>query len=183
MAENSWTTEENEMFKDALVMFTAFLLTRFESVAEYVDRSVDDVKEHYKELVNDLLEMGSSRVAFPNELTKDMAQSSYQAERTIWTKETHEWFLIGLDRFGKDWRKIAVLLDCKTPIQVEIYAENFYQWQSSKKNVINDLNVASTDVNVMKRQGANNTNVDSTGQQESLVALEIGHHAKAPNSK
>ena len=90
MAENSWTTEENEMFKDALVMFTAFLLTRFESVAEYVDKSVDDVKEHYKELVNDLLEMGSSRVAFPNELTKDMAQSSYQAERTIWTKETHE---------------------------------------------------------------------------------------------
>ncbi|CAE5966781.1 unnamed protein product [Arabidopsis arenosa] len=204
MVETSWTREENEKFKNALVIFSVFLPTRFKSIAEYVQKSVADVKEHYKEMVNDLLEMGSSRVAFPNKLTEAMAQSSYQAERTKWNKETHEWFLIGLKRFGKDWRKIAVLLDSKNPKQVEIYAHSYFNWQSSEKNVMkrpraNDITVANTDVNVMKRQRANDM-VD-TGHQCGLngptresrrssaatthepIVMQIGHHAKASNSK
>ncbi|XP_010468104.1 PREDICTED: transcription factor DIVARICATA-like [Camelina sativa] len=146
MAENSWTREENEKFKDSLVVFSAFLPTRLEKIAEYLQKPVPDVKKHYEEMVNDLLR----GIAFPNELNE--AQSSYEAERTKWCKETHEWFLIGLKRYGKDWRKISILLDTKNPMQVAMYAHKYFNWQNSEKNVID-----SPRANVMKRRRHNST--------------------------
>ncbi|XP_010489754.1 PREDICTED: transcription factor DIVARICATA-like [Camelina sativa] len=177
MAENSWTREENEKFKNALEVFSAFLPTRFEKIAECLQKPVPDVKKHYEEMVNDLLR----GIAFPNELNE--AQSSYEAERTKWSKETHEWFLIGLKRYGKDWCKIAILLDTKNPMQVAMYARKYFNWQNSEKNVIdspgaNDIpDLRNTKIvnDVRKRRRHNNitlvdNNVDSTDDRQEIIS-------------
>lgn len=90
MAANSWTREENEQFKNALKLFCAFSPTRFESIAEYLRKPVADIKEHYQELVNDLLEIGSNQVLSDHQLSETLVQGLYEVERTVWNKEEHE---------------------------------------------------------------------------------------------
>lgn len=90
MAANSWTREENKQFKNALQLFSAFLPNRFEKIAAYLQKSVVGVMEHYQELVDDLLEIGSSHISLPEELTDAVAPSMYPVERTRWNKEEHE---------------------------------------------------------------------------------------------
>lgn len=89
MAANSWTREENEQFKNALKLFCAFSPARFQSMAEYLHKPMVHVKEHYEEMVDDLLEIGSTGL-LSAELTEAMLQSLYQVERTVWNKEEHE---------------------------------------------------------------------------------------------
>ncbi|KAF8106606.1 hypothetical protein N665_0137s0057 [Sinapis alba] len=136
MSENSWTNEENERFKNAVQWFSAFSPKRFESIAQFLGKSVVDVKEHYKEMVDDLLETGSSQIALSNEMFDSVVPSCCRIERLIWDKEEHEWFLIGLRRFGRNCDKISGLIVTKTPMQVAIYACNFFTWHNPTNNVI-----------------------------------------------
>lgn len=90
MVAHLWTREENEQFKSLLQFFSASSRSRFHSIAAYMQKAVVDVMEHYEELVDDLLEMGSSLFDLTDELTESMAQNLYQAQKTVWNKEEHE---------------------------------------------------------------------------------------------
>ncbi|ESQ48985.1 hypothetical protein EUTSA_v10022070mg [Eutrema salsugineum] len=185
MAAKSWTREENVQFKNALVKFSAFCPTRFQSVAQYLQKSKVDVKERYKEMVKDLLEIGSSRIAFAEGLTDAAAQRLYPVDETIWSKEDHEWFLIGLKRFGDKWDKIADLLDTKNAKQVLIYAHNYFYWQSAKKNVLKRrrVNIDNRMVEIIDvdspppEQQENHHVLPQSQPQQRQIALAIGHHA------
>ncbi|RID80830.1 hypothetical protein BRARA_A03465 [Brassica rapa] len=173
MAANSWTQEENEQFKDAVQRFSAFFPDRFECIAQRLQKSVVDVKEHYQEMVDDLLEIRSSQIALSNGMFDAVEPSWCRIEKPIWDIEEHEWFLIGLEQFGRNCDKIAVLLVTKTPMQVAIYARNFFYWHNSKNNVLKrrrtmditmgDLRVDSSGLQNRTMRGINR---DSTGQEE-----------------
>ncbi|KAF2544080.1 hypothetical protein F2Q70_00037534 [Brassica cretica] len=172
MAVNSWTQEENEQFKDAVQRFSAFFPNRFECIAQRLQKSVVDVKGHYQETVDDLLEIRSSQIALSNGMFDAVEPSWCRIEKPIWDIEEHEWFLIGLERFGRNCDKIAVLLVTKTPMQVAIYARNFFYWQNSKNNVMKrrrtmDITMGDTGVDSSGQQNRTmrGINRDSTGQQ------------------
>lgn len=88
MAANSWTNEENEQFKNAVQVFSAFSPNRLELIAQFLGKSVVDVKEHYQEMVDDLLEIRSSQLALSNGMFD--AVELCQIEKPIWDKEEHE---------------------------------------------------------------------------------------------
>ncbi|CAN7112800.1 unnamed protein product [Brassica rapa subsp. narinosa] len=172
MTANSWTQEENEQFKDAVQRFSAFFPDRFECIAQRLQKSVVDVKEHYQEMVDDLLEIRSSQIALSNGMFDAVEPSWCRIEKPIWDIEEHEWFLIGLERFGRNCDKIAVLLVTKTPMQVAIYARNFFYWHNSKNNVLKrrrTMDITMGDIRV-DSSGQHNRmrgiNRDSTGQEE-----------------
>ncbi|KAJ4885863.1 Duplicated homeodomain-like superfamily protein [Raphanus sativus] len=179
MAANSWTNEENEQFKNAVQVFSVFSPNRFERIAQFLGKSVVDVMEHYQKMVDDLLEIGSSQIALSNGLFDAAVPSWCRMEKLIWNKEEHEWFLIGLRRFGKKCDKIAVLVVTKTAMQVAIYARNFFNWQNPRNNVMKrrrtmDITMGDTSVDLSSPQKRirGDINMDSTGQQESLVPLQ-----------
>ncbi|KAL1187849.1 Transcription factor DIVARICATA [Cardamine amara subsp. amara] len=200
MAETSWTRKENEIFKIALETFNPLLPSRFDYIAEYVGKPVAVVKGHYKKLVNDLLEVEASRLP----LIEAASQVSSQGKKSKWTKETHEWFMIGLHRFGQNWDRIAILLNCVNRMEVEAYANNYYLWLKSEKKVMkrpraNDPTLEETEVRVMLRPRGNDFTLLGTNinlmerRQESLVhppaqpqqepSVRRGHHAEASNSE
>ncbi|KAH0944001.1 hypothetical protein HID58_003638, partial [Brassica napus] len=163
---------ENEQFKDAVQRFSAFFPDRFECIAQRLQKSVVDVKEHYQEMVDDLLEIRSSQLALSNGMFDAVEPSWCRIEKPIWDIEEHEWFLIGLERFGRNCDKIAVLLVTKTPMQVAIYARNFFYWHNSKNNVLKrrrTMDITMGDIRV-DSSGQHNRmrgiNRDSTGQEE-----------------
>ncbi|CAN8270080.1 unnamed protein product [Cochlearia groenlandica] len=177
MELNSWGKEENDIFKNVLMMFSPFSLTRFESIAEFVQKPVDEVKKHYDELVKDLLEAGSNEVTFPRELTNEMVQRLYQVEKTMWNREEHEWFLIGLRRFGEDWEQIANLVYSKNPMQVMVYAHNFFHW--SEKNVVKQSH--ANDITMVALASTSQQEIPSP--QQEIMAMEIGDDAKVFGAK
>ncbi|KAJ4885862.1 Duplicated homeodomain-like superfamily protein [Raphanus sativus] len=194
MAANSWTKEENELFKNAVECFSAFSPNRFERIAHFVWRPVVEVIEHYQEMVDDLLEIRSSQIALSNGMFDAVLPSWCRVEKPKWDIDEHEWFLIGLRRYGRKWDKIAVLLGTKTPMQVAIYARKFFTWHNPGNNVMKrrrtmeitmgDTSVDSSspqkrtsgDINMdstgQQERTMGGINVDSTGQHESLVPLQ-----------
>ncbi|KAJ0244204.1 hypothetical protein HA466_0188760 [Hirschfeldia incana] len=204
MAANSWTNEENEQFKNAVQLFSAFSPNRFERIAQFLRKSLVDVMEHYQEMVDDLLEIRTSQIALSNGMFDAVVPTWCRIEKLIWDKEEHEWFLIGLRRFGRKCDKIAVLVVTKTPMQVAIYARNFFTWHSPsyptnnvmKRQRTMDITIGDTSVNSsgQQKRARRDINVDSTGQQESIVpsqsqpqqgpvALETGQDANISDSE
>lgn len=43
-----------------------------------------------------------------------------------WTESEHELFLIGLEKYGRKWKKIQLLLQTKTSIQVRTHAYGYF---------------------------------------------------------
>ncbi|KAK8806958.1 hypothetical protein WA158_003717 [Blastocystis sp. Blastoise] len=50
-----------------------------------------------------------------------------------WTKEEHELFLKGLEKYGKDWKKIAGCIESRTIVQVRTHAQKYLQKLDSAK--------------------------------------------------
>ncbi|CAH2052875.1 unnamed protein product [Thlaspi arvense] len=173
MVSSSWTKKKNDDFKIALLLFSAFCPSRFEFMAMFLRKSEVAVKKHYKDLVEDLLENGSSQTALPGEMIGAIEQPL--VERTIWKKEEHEWFLIGLKRFASNWDKIAALLVSKNQMQVAMYGHKYFSWESSKMQPMkrrrtNDLNLGHTSVNLASRQETH-VHLRSQPQQQSIVEM------------
>ncbi|KAL0719644.1 hypothetical protein Bca4012_068968 [Brassica carinata] len=201
MAANSWTKEENNQFKHAVLRFSAFSPNRFECIAQFLRKSVVDVMEHYQEMVDDLLNIRPSQTALSNGIFDTAVPSWCRIEKPIWDKEEHEWLLIGLRRFRTNCDKIAVLVVTKTPMQVAIYAGNFFNWHNSKNNAVKrgrtrDMTMGDTsdDSSGQQKRARGGINVDSTGQQESLVpsqpqpqqgpvAMETGQDGRISDSE
>nr|XP_009786616.1 PREDICTED: protein RADIALIS-like 1 [Nicotiana sylvestris]XP_016513252.1 PREDICTED: protein RADIALIS-like 1 [Nicotiana tabacum] len=70
MASNSlsaWTPKENKKFEQALAVYDKDTPDRWQNIAKYVGggKSVDDVKQHYAILIEDLKHIESGDVPFP----------------------------------------------------------------------------------------------------------------------
>ena len=44
-----------------------------------------------------------------------------------WTKEEHEAFLVGLELYGKEWKKVAMKVKTRTVVQTRTHAQKYFQ--------------------------------------------------------
>ncbi|GMP26887.1 hypothetical protein CsSME_00003139 [Camellia sinensis var. sinensis] len=136
-----WTFEENKLFENTLAEFDLNSMDLFEKIASRIlGKTVDQIKEHYESLVEDVEMIESGFVPLPDyEIIKNDGNGStltvqnnfnYQQRRKggPWTKEEHGNFLIGLARFGKgDWRSISRhCVQTRNPTQVASHAQKYY---------------------------------------------------------
>ncbi|KAB1214562.1 Transcription factor RADIALIS [Morella rubra] len=64
---SSWTTQENKKFEKALAVYDKDTPDRWQKVAKAVGgKSVEEVKRHYEILIEDVRDIESDRVPFPN---------------------------------------------------------------------------------------------------------------------
>ncbi|MCI40350.1 transcription factor DIVARICATA-like, partial [Trifolium medium] len=62
-----WTREDDKLFERALLMVPEDLPNRWEKIAEQVPgKSVAEVRDHYEDLVHDVLEIELGRVEVPS---------------------------------------------------------------------------------------------------------------------
>ncbi|KAK6936233.1 SANT/Myb domain [Dillenia turbinata] len=156
--ELPWTRLQDKLFEQALVLFPTDTPDRWENIASRVPGKTPlEVRQHYEDLVHDVLEIDSGRVELPSYVDEDSnwaqayeSSSSGQvslgsskrkvgeAERkkgVPWTEEEHRLFLIGLQRYGKgDWRSISRnAVVSRTPTQVASHAQKYYLRLNSAK--------------------------------------------------
>ncbi|XP_078431426.1 protein RADIALIS-like 6 [Wolffia australiana] len=63
----SWTVEQNKRFERALAVYDEDTADRWHNVARAVgSKSAEEVKKHYKVLMEDLKTIESGRVSLPN---------------------------------------------------------------------------------------------------------------------
>ncbi|CAK9139369.1 unnamed protein product [Ilex paraguariensis] len=152
-----WTFEENKLFENALAEFDPSSAVFFENVASKVPwKSMDEIKKHYQDLVEDIEMIESGLVPLPSYNTVDQESKStnmiksknekgsssqtkkltshQQRRRGVpWTEEEHQRFLMGLNKYGKgDWRSISrYYVVSKTPTQVASHAQKYFRRQNS----------------------------------------------------
>ncbi|EEF46608.1 transcription factor SRM1 [Ricinus communis] len=163
-----WNLSEEKQFEKALVQFSEDLPDRWQQIADCIGKSVQEVTEHYEELVRDVNEIDSGRVelpcyrdgnscwesmgAVPSEISfggKSNKQADSERKKgTPWTEHEHRLFLIGLHRYGKgDWRSISRnVVITRTPTQVASHAQKYFLRQNSmsmkkerKRSSIHDI--------------------------------------------
>lgn len=152
-----WTKEENKLFERALAMYDEKKTQhRWFKVASMIPgKSVCDVMNHYKELVEDVSNIEAGLVPIPGYLSSSFTleledgkgfdhvlcrkrgrTSTVQERRkgVPWTEDEHRRFLIGLEKHGKgDWRNISRnFVISKTPTQVASHAQKYYLRQVSR---------------------------------------------------
>lgn len=173
-----WSREENKVFETALVEFSEEIPNRWHRIAEILPgKTPDDVEKHYIKLDQDLRNIELGLVKLPDypedhlydncfEILKNRdSEPQYhqpkskngESERkkgTPWTKEEHELFLLGLEKYGKgDWRSISRnIVQTRTPTQVASHAQKFFLRQQSggkkerKRSSIHDITKVDTEV-------------------------------------
>nr|UKB40115.1 MYB transcription factor [Adonis sutchuenensis] len=156
---SKWTQDENKLFEDALAIYDKDTPDRWQKIAAMIPgKTVVDVMNQYKELVNDVSDIEAGLIPIPgyttSSFTLDWANSrtisqSYESngkrgpssrpneqERkkgVPWTEEEHKLFLLGLKKYGKgDWRNISRnFVITRTPTQVASHAQKYFIRQLS----------------------------------------------------
>ncbi|KAF5736333.1 transcription factor DIVARICATA-like [Tripterygium wilfordii] len=138
-----WTFEENKLFENALTEFDHVFPDLFEKIAcRLPGKTIDQIKQHYENLVYDVEMIEAGFVPLPNYEESNArvnlssapgvgCQANNQNQRrkpNPWTPEEHKLFLEGLEKYGKgDWRSIS--RNCvisKTPTQVASHAQKHF---------------------------------------------------------
>ncbi|KAF8377930.1 hypothetical protein HHK36_031318 [Tetracentron sinense] len=66
-SSSNWTAKQNKMFEKALAIYDKDTPDRWHNVAKAVGgKTVEEVKRHYEILVEDLKQIESGKVPFPN---------------------------------------------------------------------------------------------------------------------
>ncbi|KAL8476716.1 hypothetical protein ACS0TY_029133 [Phlomoides rotata] len=152
---SEWTFEENKLFENALVDIDLNSPTFLENVASRVPwKSMEDVKNHYEALFDDIKEIESCKFLLPDypdlnvEDNQDVTMTQqdqpkkdegstpncHQRRRgVLWTEEEHQLFLMGLNKYEKgDWCSISKnYVISKTPMQVASHAQKYFLCQTS----------------------------------------------------
>ncbi|WZZ23142.1 transcription factor DIVARICATA [Brassica rapa] len=178
MASSQWTRSEDKMFEHALVLFPEGSPNRWEIIADQLQKSAGEVREHYEALVHDVIEIDSGRVHVPRYMDDSAGQISFESihgenERkrgTPWSESEHKLFLVGLKRYGKgDWRSISRnVVVTRTPTQVASHAQKYFLRQNSvkkerKRSSIHDITTVDTSL------AMHGSNMNWNGQQGSPV--------------
>ncbi|KAJ0963950.1 hypothetical protein J5N97_029072 [Dioscorea zingiberensis] len=133
-----WSWEEDKAFEKALVTAPAGLDGWERVAAEVPGKTIEDVKCHFKLLMEDIQNIESGLVPLPgyqehlhddsNENKKESKSLRERRKGTPWTQDEHRLFLLGLDKFGKgDWRSISRhFVVSRTPTQVASHAQKYY---------------------------------------------------------
>ncbi|KAG5529932.1 hypothetical protein RHGRI_030345 [Rhododendron griersonianum] len=133
-----WTFEENKVFENAIAEFNLDSPDIFQKIAFRIPgKTIGQVIEHYEALVEDVEMIESGRIPLPdykdtkNDESKRQNNNSGHLNRRKgipWTKEEHENFLIGLDKFGRgDWKSISrYSVKSRTPTQVASHAQKHF---------------------------------------------------------
>ncbi|WOL18215.1 hypothetical protein Cni_G27008 [Canna indica] len=154
---SSWTREQEKAFENALATHPEDCSDRWEKIAADVPgKTIEDVKDHYELLVEDVNGIESGRVPLPcypsssdggdhanngssgkkgghsqgDPSHSGKASRSEQERRKgiAWTEDEHRLFLLGLDKYGKgDWRSISRnFVISRTPTQVASHAQKYF---------------------------------------------------------
>ncbi|KAJ0967818.1 hypothetical protein J5N97_024735 [Dioscorea zingiberensis] len=193
-----WGWEEEKAFEDAIAHYFVDGGDELwlESVAAAVPgKSLEDVVEHYRVLVEDINLIESGQVPLPDYVSegsvesgggkKGGGQGGHVQERrkgVAWSEEEHKQFLCGLERYGKgDWRSIArnyVLT--RTPTQVASHAQKYFNRLNSsnkdrRRSSIHDITTVDTG-------DASGPQRPITGQMDQLGGDMLPHGMTAMDS-
>lgn len=151
-----WTKEENKLFERALAKYDEKKTPNlwFKVASMIPGKSVCDVMNHYRELVEDVSNIEAGLVPIPGYLSSSFTleledgrgfdhvmcrkrgRTGVQERKkgVPWTDDEHRRFLIGLEKHGKgDWRSISRnFVVSKTPTQVASHAQKYYLRQVSR---------------------------------------------------
>ncbi|KAF8046985.1 hypothetical protein N665_3277s0003 [Sinapis alba] len=152
-----WSREDDIAFERALASYTDESEEKWEKIAADVPgKSVEQIKEHYEILVEDVSRIESGCVPLPaygspqgstgdgddgggtkkggnshagesNQGSKAKADQE-RRKGIAWTEDEHRLFLLGLDKYGKgDWRSISRnFVVTRTPTQVASHAQKYF---------------------------------------------------------
>ncbi|XP_019461688.1 PREDICTED: transcription factor DIVARICATA-like [Lupinus angustifolius] len=135
---SEWSWEQDKAFESALVTHPEDAPDRWEKIAANVPgKTVEEIKQHYELLVEDINQIESGCVPLPsynsspegsashasdegagkksghhnsdsNHGTKASRSDQERRKGIAWTEEEHRLFLLGLEKYGKgDWRSIS----------------------------------------------------------------------------
>nr|UKB40113.1 MYB transcription factor [Isopyrum manshuricum] len=155
----NWSQEENKLFENALAIYDKDTPDRWQKIAAMIPgKTVVDVMNQYKELVNDVSDIEAGLIPIPgyttSSFTLDWASnrtfaqsfdsngkrgssgrpSDQERKKGVpWTEEEHKLFLLGLKKYGKgDWRNISRnFVITRTPTQVASHAQKYFIRQLS----------------------------------------------------
>ncbi|CAJ2643699.1 unnamed protein product [Trifolium pratense] len=135
-----WSREQDIAFENALANHPE----EWEQFAAHVTgKSLEEVKRHYVDLIDDVNHIESGYVPLPNYNEIRAVKKRTKTSRTVqerrkgipWTEAEHRLFLQGLENHGwGDWRSIS--RNCvvtRTPTQVASHAQKYKIRQNSKE--------------------------------------------------
>ncbi|GFP87648.1 transcription factor divaricata [Phtheirospermum japonicum] len=200
-----WTKEENKKFESALAIFDDKTPNRWFHVAAMIPgKSVYDVMNQYRELVEDVSDIEAGLVPVPGymsspftlELAEDHRRfdacrkrgsrthySDQERKKGVpWTEDEHRRFLLGLQKHGKgDWRNISRnFVISKTPTQVASHAQKYYLRQlaggkDKRRPSIHDI----TTVDLTNNNARSPTETKHDNKPNELQGPAVGSTPKA----
>ncbi|KAF8011214.1 hypothetical protein BT93_J1735 [Corymbia citriodora subsp. variegata] len=142
-----WTPEENEIFEKCLAELDHLSMDFYEKIAQRIPKkSVGQIQRHFEALIEDVQNIDAGRVPIPNydgskrkfdekekpsdePLEDEGTQQNPKRRGVAWSREEHELFLEGLEKYGKgDWKSISrSCVKSRSPTQVASHAQKYFK--------------------------------------------------------
>lgn len=179
-----WTREEDKIFENTLAIYfnNNNLLRMMEEALP--QKSLQDIKDHYNILLEDINAIDSGCVPLLNYLEmQSNANQNLKADAkwrrgTPWTEEEHRSFLRGLDIYGRgDWRSISRhCVITRTGMQVASHAQKFFKRLEAAN--IGERRASILDITSADAEAAGTSQVPKT---EDMIGPACGGSQVVPN--